>query len=182
MRNLCQRILRSCLINLLGTFSGTSLSMNNPNLRQGRYKYFRRQTLLAPSISQNPQYSETSPTNVIFFVLPPPLPAPLAPASPFLPSRSRSAHAGRPFPFPFPSSLLYPFSPLLPTTCHSPWHGLLRSSLTLGQVVCCRRCPDCKPQSYMGITRSTLPQNNGNLPLPFFFGNYPLVCLNNNHS
>ena len=31
----------------------------------------------------------------------------------------------------------------------------------------------------MGITRSTLPRNNGNLPLPFFGGNYPIVLLNN---
>ena len=34
----------------------------------------------------------------------------------------------------------------------------------------------------MGITRSTLPQNNGNLPLPFFGGNYPIVLLNNIYS
>ena len=170
MRNLCQRIVRSCLINLLGTFSGTTLSMTNPNLRQDRYKYLRGRTFLDYSISQNPQYSETSPTNVRFFVLPPPLPAWLAPASPFLPSQSRSAHTGRLFPFPFPSSLFSPFSPLLPTTCHSPRNGLLRSSLTLGQVACCRGCRGCQPQAQMGITRSTLPQNNGNLPLPFFFG------------
>ena len=31
----------------------------------------------------------------------------------------------------------------------------------------------------MGITRSTLPQNNGNLPLPFFGGNFPIVLLDN---
>ena len=31
----------------------------------------------------------------------------------------------------------------------------------------------------MGITRSTLPLDNGNLPLPFFVGNYPIVLLNN---
>ena len=29
----------------------------------------------------------------------------------------------------------------------------------------------------MGITRSTLPQNNGNLPLPFFGVNYPIFLL-----
>ena len=33
----------------------------------------------------------------------------------------------------------------------------------------------------MEITRSTLPQNNGNLPLPFFGGNYPIfswiICI-----
>ena len=34
----------------------------------------------------------------------------------------------------------------------------------------------------MGITRSTLPRNNGNLPLPFFCGNYPIVLLNNIYS
>ena len=34
----------------------------------------------------------------------------------------------------------------------------------------------------MGITRSTLPRNNGNLPLPFFGGNYPIVLLNNMYS
>ena len=32
---------------------------------------------------------------------------------------------------------------------------------------------------YMGFTRSPLPQNIGNLPLPFFGGNYPFVLLNN---
>ena len=31
----------------------------------------------------------------------------------------------------------------------------------------------------MGFTRSPLPQNNGNLPLPFFGGNCPIVLLNN---
>ena len=31
----------------------------------------------------------------------------------------------------------------------------------------------------MEITRSTLPQINGNLPLPFFGGKYPIVLLNN---
>ena len=31
----------------------------------------------------------------------------------------------------------------------------------------------------MGFTRSPLPQNNGNLPLPFFGGNYPIVLLKN---
>ena len=30
----------------------------------------------------------------------------------------------------------------------------------------------------MVITRSPLPQNNDNLPLPFFGGNYPIVLLN----
>ena len=34
----------------------------------------------------------------------------------------------------------------------------------------------------MGITHSTLPQNNGNLLLPFFGGNYPIVLLNNIYS
>ena len=34
----------------------------------------------------------------------------------------------------------------------------------------------------MEITRSTLPQNIGNLPLPFFGGNYPIVLLNNMYS
>ena len=34
-----------------------------------------------------------------------------------------------------------------------------------------RRLTGCQP--YMGITRSTLPQNNGNPPLPFLGGNYP---------
>ena len=29
----------------------------------------------------------------------------------------------------------------------------------------------------MAITRYTLLQNNGNLPLPFFGGNYPIVLL-----
>ena len=29
----------------------------------------------------------------------------------------------------------------------------------------------------MGIIRSPLPQNNGNLPLPYFFVNYPIVIL-----
>ena len=33
------------------------------------------------------------------------------------------------------------------------------------------------PEVYMGITRSPLPQNNGNLPLPFFGGNYPIFIL-----
>ena len=31
----------------------------------------------------------------------------------------------------------------------------------------------------MGFTRSPLSQNNGNLPLPFFGGNYPNVLLDN---
>ena len=33
--------------------------------------------------------------------------------------------------------------------------------------------------TYMGFTRSPLPQDIGNLPLPFFGGNYPIVLLNN---
>ena len=33
--------------------------------------------------------------------------------------------------------------------------------------------------AYMGITCSPLPQNNGNLPLPFCGGNYPIVLLYN---
>ena len=36
----------------------------------------------------------------------------------------------------------------------------------------------CQCQSLMGFTRSTLPHNNGNLPLPFFGGYYPIVLLN----
>ena len=32
-------------------------------------------------------------------------------------------------------------------------------------------------QPWMVITRSTLPQNNGDLPLPFFGGTYPIVLL-----
>ena len=35
------------------------------------------------------------------------------------------------------------------------------------------------PTSYMGINHSPLPQNNGNLPLPFFGGNHPIVILDN---
>ena len=31
----------------------------------------------------------------------------------------------------------------------------------------------------MGFTRSPLPQNNGNLTLPFFGGNDPIVLLDN---
>ena len=31
----------------------------------------------------------------------------------------------------------------------------------------------------MGITCSPLPKNNGNLPLPFFGGKYPIVLLDN---
>ena len=31
----------------------------------------------------------------------------------------------------------------------------------------------------MGITCYPLPQSNGNLPLPFFGGNYPFLILNN---
>ena len=31
----------------------------------------------------------------------------------------------------------------------------------------------------MVITRYPLQQNNGNSPLPFFGGNYPIVLLNN---
>ena len=34
-------------------------------------------------------------------------------------------------------------------------------------------------KEYMGITHSPLPQNNGNLPLPFFGGNYPIVLPHN---
>ena len=37
-------------------------------------------------------------------------------------------------------------------------------------------------RAYLVITRSTVPQNNGNLPLPFFGGNYPTVLLNNIYS
>ena len=33
--------------------------------------------------------------------------------------------------------------------------------------------------AYMGFTRSPLPRNSGNLPLPFFGGNYPIVLLDN---
>ena len=33
--------------------------------------------------------------------------------------------------------------------------------------------------SLMVITHSPLPQNNGNLPLPFFCYNYPIVLLYN---
>ena len=36
--------------------------------------------------------------------------------------------------------------------------------------------------SQMGITCSTLPQNNDNLPLPFFNGNCPIVLLVNIYS
>ena len=35
------------------------------------------------------------------------------------------------------------------------------------------------PVEYMVTTRSPLPQNNGNLTLPFFGGNYPMVILVN---
>ena len=35
------------------------------------------------------------------------------------------------------------------------------------------------PSQYMGITRSILPQNIGNLSLPFFGGNHPIVLLGN---
>ena len=31
----------------------------------------------------------------------------------------------------------------------------------------------------MGITRCPSPQNNGNLPLPLFVGNYQIVLLDN---
>ena len=31
----------------------------------------------------------------------------------------------------------------------------------------------------MEITCSTLPRNIGNLPLPFFYGNFPIVLLDN---
>ena len=34
----------------------------------------------------------------------------------------------------------------------------------------------------MVIARYTLPQNNDNLPLPFFGGNYPIVLRNNIYS
>ena len=34
-------------------------------------------------------------------------------------------------------------------------------------------------KSSMEITRSPLPQNNDNLSLPFFCGNYPIVLLDN---
>ena len=37
----------------------------------------------------------------------------------------------------------------------------------------------CRPKAKMRFTRSPLPQNNGNLPLPFFGGNYPIVLLDN---
>ena len=33
--------------------------------------------------------------------------------------------------------------------------------------------------AYMVMTRFPLPQNNGNLPLPFFGGNYPIIILDN---
>ena len=33
--------------------------------------------------------------------------------------------------------------------------------------------------TYMVITRSPLPQNNGNSPLPFSGGNYPIFLLDN---
>ena len=31
--------------------------------------------------------------------------------------------------------------------------------------------------TYMGINRSPLPQNNGNLPLPFFGDSHPIIIL-----
>ena len=40
-------------------------------------------------------------------------------------------------------------------------------------------CSSITSPPLMGITRSTLPQNNVNLPLPFFGSNYPIVLLNN---
>ena len=33
--------------------------------------------------------------------------------------------------------------------------------------------------TYMAFTRSPLPRNNGNLPLPSFGGNYPIILLDN---
>ena len=38
---------------------------------------------------------------------------------------------------------------------------------------------DGGPEAYMGFTHSLLPLNNGNLPLPFFGGDYPIVLLDN---
>ena len=38
---------------------------------------------------------------------------------------------------------------------------------------------DGKWNTWMVITRSLLPQNNVNLPLPFFGGNFPIVILDN---
>ena len=35
------------------------------------------------------------------------------------------------------------------------------------------------PRAYMGINRSPLPWNNGNITLPFFGGNFPIVLLDN---
>ena len=43
------------------------------------------------------------------------------------------------------------------------------------------RSPPLPPHhtAYMVMTHSPLPQNNGNLTLTFFGGNYPIVLLNN---
>ena len=59
---------------------------------------------------------------------------------------AHSIHASRPFPFPFPSPFLSPFFPLLPTSCHSPQHGVLRSALTPDQVACCIGFRGCYPR------------------------------------
>ena len=40
-----------------------------------------------------------------------------------------------------------------------------------GDQLCVRSVSGLKPVTWMGITRSPLPQNNGNLPIPFFGGN-----------
>ena len=38
---------------------------------------------------------------------------------------------------------------------------------------------DGDPEAYIGFTHSLLPQNNGNLPLSFIGGDYPIVLLDN---
>ena len=58
----------------------------------------------------------------------------------------------------------------------------VRTKLFWCAIYCAKLIFSRNPKSYMGITRFALPQNNGNLPIPLFGGNYPIVFLNNIYS
>ena len=116
---------------LLLEYAHVHIGLRYPPKRRPQTPVSAVTNVVGDKLNRNPRYSDTSPNNSHLFILCTLLPAPLAPASLFIHFRSVSAHSGRPFPFPSP--FLSSFSPILPTTCLSPWYGLLRSALTPGQ-------------------------------------------------
>ena len=115
------------------TFSSSSSSAARPSFAIPSLSLF-----LVPLFPQRQAFSvpvpvPTPPTNKRLFDLCIKLPAPLALPPSFFRSRSCSAHTGRPSLLPSP--FLSPFSPFIPTMCHSPRHGVLRSALTPGASI-----------------------------------------------